>query len=621
MKDTNKKTELASRRTAAGGFMSPRQWGTGLTPVKAKDVKGILKRLWRELLRKYKSMIFLVFVMTLVSSTLGLIGPYLIGLAINTFVEQRPVQVTISILSVMLLVYFFSALITWLQTYIMAGISQKAVAEFRAQIFSKLHKLPVKFFDDKQHGELMSRLTNDMDNISNVLGGTIVQVFSSVITVFGALGMMLWLNPLLTIAGLIFVPVGFFFTAKIAIYTRKYFSKSQQDLGALNAYIEETITAQKVIKVFSRENVCTKQFGSLNLTLKNSNVYAQTFSGVIPPIMNMLNNLSLVMIAATGGWMVVTQTATLGTIASFLNYSRQFSWPLNEIANQFNMLQSALAGAERVYEIMDQSPEIADDENAINLDQISRGISFENVSFSYVENVKVLENIEITVKAGQTIALVGPTGAGKTTIANLLTRFYDVNEGCISIDGSDIKKITRKSLRNSIALVLQDTYLFSDSVRANIRYGRLNATNQEIEDASRLANADAFIRMLPSGYDTILSEGGDNLSHGQRQLIAIARAILADPEVLVLDEATSNVDTLTEMHIRKAMQTLMKGRTSFVIAHRLSTVRNADQILVINDGKVVEKGNHEELLKAKGFYYKLYYNQFKRLSLQDSVIA
>lgn len=621
MKNDNKSAEATSRRSSSGAFMMPRHWGSGSPPPKIKDVRTILMRLWRELLIKHKAMIALVFVMTVISSILGLTGPYLIGLAINAFVERRSAYVIITILSGMLAVYSVSAFFSWLQSYIMAGISQKAITEFRGKVFSKLHTLSIKYFDSKPHGELMSRLTNDMDNISNVLGGTIVQVFSSVITLIGALGMMLWLNPLLTVAGLVFVPVGFVFTAKIAAYTRKFFKASQQDLGALNAYIEEIITAQRVVKVFAREHFCLTQFVELNNGLKKSNVYAQIFAGVIPPIMNMMNNLSLVMIATTGGWMVVAGTASLGTIASFLNYSRQFSWPLNEIANQFNMLQSALAGAERVYEIMDHSPESIDEHDAIKLNEVSQGIRFENVSFGYVDDSTVLQNINLAVKAGETIALVGPTGAGKTTIANLLTRFYDVNEGIISIDGSDIKTISRKSLRNIMALVLQDTYLFSDTVRSNIRYGRPDATDQELEHAARLANADNFIRMLPSGYDTVLSEGGENLSHGQRQLLAIARAILADPEVLILDEATSNVDTLTEMHIREAMQQLMKGRTSFVIAHRLSTVRNANQIVVINGGRVLEKGNHEDLLKAKGFYYNLYNSQFKRLPQQRSVIA
>jgi len=621
MKDDSKSTETTSRRPATGGFMMPRHWGSGSPPPKVKNVRSILMRLWRELLIKHKAKLTLVFAMTIISSILGLIGPLLIGLAINAFVEGRSTYVIITILSGMLAVYSISALFSWLQSYIMASISQKAVTEFRGKVFSKLHTLSIKFFDNRPHGELMSRLTNDMDSIGNVLGGTIVQVFSSAITVVGALGMMLWINPLLTFAGLFFVPVGFIVTGRIAAYTRKYFMASQQDLGALNAYIEEIITAQKVVKVFAREHFCTQRFDGLNNTLKKSNVYAQILAGVIPPIMNMLNNLSLVMIAATGGWMVVIGTATIGTIASFLNYSRQFSWPLNEIANQFNMVQSALAGAERVYEIMDQNPESIDEFDAIRLNEISQEIRFENVSFGYVDDSTVLQNINLEVKAGETIALVGPTGAGKTTIANLLTRFYDVNEGCISIDGSDIKTISRKSLRNIMALVLQDTYLFSDSVRSNIRYGRPGATDQELEHAACLANADNFIRMLPSGYDTVLSEGGDNLSHGQRQLLAIARAILADPEVLILDEATSNVDTLTEMHIREAMQQLMKGRTSFVIAHRLSTVRNADQIVVIKSGKVLEKGNHEDLLKAEGFYYNLYNSQFKRLPQQRSVIA
>lgn len=621
MKDGSRSTESTSRRPAAGGFMMPRHWGSGSPPPRVKNVKSILMRLWRELLLKHKARICLVFAMTMISSILGLTGPFLIGLAINAFVEGSTVYVIATILLGMLAVNSISALFSWLQSYIMAGISQKAVTEFRGKALSKLHTLPVKYFDNKPHGELMSRLTNDMDSIGNVLGGTIVQVFSSAITVTGALGMMLWLNPLLTFAGLFFVPVGFFITGRIAAYTRKFFMASQQDLGALNAYIEEIITAQRVVKVFARERFCAQQFDGLNNTLKKSNVYAQIFAGIIPPIMNMLNNLSLVMIAATGGWMVVTGAATLGTIASFLNYSRQFSWPLNEIANQFNLVQSALAGAERVYEIMDQNPESIDEIDTIKLTDISKEIRFENVSFGYADDSIVLQNINLAVKAGETIALVGPTGAGKTTIANLLTRFYDVNEGCISIDGSDIKNISRKSLRNIMALVLQDTYLFSDSVKSNIRYGRPGASDQELEHAARLANADSFIRMLPSGYDTVLSEGAENLSHGQRQLLAIARAILADPEVLILDEATSNVDTLTEMHIREAMQQLMKGRTSFVIAHRLSTVRNADQIVVINGGKVLERGNHEDLLKAKGFYYSLYNSQFKLLPQQRSVMA
>lgn len=621
MSNGNTNREAISRKSPSGGFMTPRHWGSGSPPPKIKDAKGILIRLWQELLIKYKAMIALVFAMTVISSALGLTGPYLIGLAINAFVNGSNAYVIAAILSGMLVVYTTSALLSWLQSYIMAGVSQNAVTEFREKIFAKLHTLPVRYFDNRPHGELMSRLTNDMDNISSVLGGTIVQIFSSVITVIGALSIMLWLNPLLTIAGLFFVPVGFVVTGRIAVYTRKYFMSSQQELGALNAYIEEILTAQKVVKVFAREHFCVQQFVGLNNSLKKSNVYAQVFAGVIPPIMNLLNNLSLVMIAATGGWMVVSGTANLGTIASFLNYSRQFSWPLNEIANQFNMVQSALAGAERVYEIMDQNPENIDEFNVFKLNDVSQGIKFENVSFGYVDDSTVLQNINLAVKAGEMIALVGPTGAGKTTIANLLTRFYDVKEGRITIDGSDIKTISRKSLRNIMALVLQDTYLFSDSVRSNIRYGRPDATDQELEHAAQLANADNFIRMLPAGYDTVLSEGGENLSHGQRQLLAIARAILADPEVLILDEATSNVDTLTEMHIREAMQKLMKGRTSFVIAHRLSTVRNADQIVVINDGKVLEKGNHEELLKAKGFYHSLYNSQFKRLPDQRSVIA
>jgi len=610
----NEKSSDASSRKSGGGFMMPRHWGAGATPMKPKDVKGILKRLWQDLLQKYKLTIGMVFVLTLLSSVLGLTGPLLIGMAIDSFVQRQPAYYTLSILGGMLAVFSFSALFSWLQSYVMAGIAQKAIADFRSRIFQKLTTLPIKFFDERPHGELMSRLTNDMDNIGNVLGSTIVQVFSSTITIIGALIMMLWLNPLLTVAALIFVPLGFFLTGTIAKYTRKYFISAQQDLGALNGYIEEIVTAQKVVKIFSREKYCIEKFEPLNISLRKSNVYAQTFAGVIPPIMNMLNNLSLVMIAAVGGWMIIADLLSVGLIASFLNYSRQFSWPLNEIANQFNMLQSALAGAERIYEIMDQTPEVDDAIQSKRVTSVDSEIRFKDVTFGYNEDNIVLENIDLDVKTGEMIALVGPTGAGKTTIANLLTRFYDINKGSISVDGTDIKLLKRKSLRKLMALVLQDTYLFSDTVKANIRYGRPDASEEEVLVAAQLSNADTFVKMLPEGYDTVLSEGGENLSHGQRQLIAIARAILANPEVLILDEATSSIDTLTEMHIREAMTKLMKGRTSFVIAHRLSTVRNADLIVVIDKGKIIEKGNHDYLMNLKGFYFNLYKRQFEGIS-------
>lgn len=614
MTSGNKKHE-SGKRSLSPGFMPgrPGAWGQRLEKSNIKDAKKLLKRIWLELLSAHKNTLGIVIALSITSSVLGLVGPYLIGRAINSFVNAEPFEYSIMILAGLLLAYVFGSLLMWIQGYMMAGLAQKVVANFRHTIFVKIQTLPIKFFDSRPHGELMSRLTNDIDNISNVLGGTVIQVFSSAITVVGALSMMIWLNPILTLVGLIFIPVGFVATAKIAVYTRKYFMKSHQDLGALNAYIEEIITGQRVVKAYAQESECQVKFNEFNSELKKSNLKAQIFTGLIPPIMNLLNNMSIVMIAATGGYLIVAGMANVGMIASFLNYSRQFTWPLNELANQFNMIQSALAGAERVYEIMDMTPEGIDENKLSSFNGVTDSITFDEVSFGYVDNINVLKNISIDVRAGQTIALVGPTGAGKTTIANLLTRFYDVNDGSINLDGKDIRTFQRTSLRDMVSLVLQDTFLFTDSVKANIRYGKPDATEQEIENAARLANADSFIRRLPESYDTMIAEGGDNLSQGQRQLIAIARAVLANPSVLILDEATSNVDTRTELKIRNAMHELLKGRTAFVIAHRLSTVRNADQILFINDGEIIEKGTHEDLIKASGAYSKLYYSQFSMI--------
>jgi ATP-binding cassette subfamily B protein len=456
----------------------------------------------------------------------------------------------------------------------------------------------------------MSRLTNDLDNVSNTLTASITQIFSGVITLVGTIVMMVILSPKLTLITLTVVPVMLVLTGLISNRTRTYFLNNQTVLGDLDGFIEENISGQKVVKVFCREEKEIERFEEVNRELKKVGIKSQIYAGIIPPLMNVLNNIDFAIVAGFGGWFAVQHIITVGTIASFINYSRQFIRPLNDLANQFNMIQSAIASAERVFEVMDESPEPVDPPDAIELKDVKGEVEFRNVSFSYEEGVPILKNVSFHAKPGQTIALVGPTGAGKTTIVNLLTRFYDIESGSILIDGIDIRRIKRSNLRSLLGIVLQDTYLFSASVRENIRYGRLDATDKDVEAAAKLANAEQFILRLPNGYDTILSEDGGDLSQGQRQLLAIARAILADPAILILDEATSNVDTRTEKHIQEAMLNLMKGRTSFVIAHRLSTIRKADIILVINDGEIIERGKHEELLEKRGFYYNLYMSQF-----------
>ncbi len=591
------------------GFKGPKE--------RAKDTKATLRRLWYYL-RKQRVQLLLAFLLVLGSSLIGLIGPFLIGRGIDV-ISKGPGQVDMvtlgNIAGLMLAIFIASSIASWFQNYVMVGVSQRTVRELRTDLFGKMQRLPIRFYDTHNHGDLMSRLANDVESVSNTLTQSTTQVFASIITVIGAFCAMLILNPLLTILSLVSIPLSIILTKKIASRTRNFFLTQQSELGQLNGYIEEMVTGQKVVKAFGRETEVINQFGDINTRLRNASIKAQVFSGMIGPLMNVINNLSFALVAGAGGWLVLKGVITVGIIASFLNYSKQFARPINQIANQVNMLQSALAGAERVFEILDTEDEIADAPDAVVLGEVNGEVLFNNVSFNYTRNVPVLQDIDLTARPGQTIALVGPTGAGKTTIVNLLMRFYDVDEGSIIIDGYDIRKITKDSLRRSLAIVLQDTYLFSGTVRENIRYGRLDATDAEVEEAAKLANADVFISRLPKGYDTMLRTDGGNLSQGQRQLLTIARAILADPEILILDEATSSVDTRTEMHIQAAMLSLMKGRTSFVIAHRLSTIQGADEILVINGGRIIERGTHEELLDQRDFYYNLYSSQFRRFSV------
>ncbi|MFN2233981.1 MAG: ABC transporter ATP-binding protein, partial [Anaerolineales bacterium] len=458
---------------------------------------------------------------------------------------------------------------------------------------------------------LMSRLTNDIENISNVLNESVTQLISSLLSILGVGIVMFLINVQLAVTSLVILPLMAVISRWVAKHTRIGFRRQQEQLGAINSMIEETITGQRVVKAYGQEAVLIEQFDAINLNLRTASTRAQIFGGLMGPLTNFVNNVGFAIVAGAGGWMAVRGTATVGTIAAFVSYARQFTMPLNQIANLYNTIQSAIAGAERVFEVIDEKSEFEDLAEPLSLEPLQGRVVFDSVCFGYEKDIPVLKNVSLHAKRGDTIALVGPTGAGKTTIVNLLTRFYDIGSGSISIDDKDIRQVHKDELRRALGIVLQDTFLFADTVMENIRYGRLGASDEEVIAAARLANADQFIHRLPQGYQTVLSERGSNLSQGQRQLMAIARAVLANPSILILDEATSSVDTRTEKNIQEAMLRLMQGRTSFVIAHRLSTIREADAILVINQGEIIERGTHQYLLSKKGFYHHMYFSQFK----------
>nr|WP_228201974.1 ABC transporter ATP-binding protein [Clostridium prolinivorans] len=587
--------------------------------AKPKDFKKTIKRLWKYF-KNEKRMISIIFIFLIISNIIALIVPLLIGKAIDTMsLNKSKVNFyALNVVVVVLLVsYIVDAFIVFLQGYFMAGVSQRIVKNIRSSLFGKLQKLPISFFDTHTHGDIMSRLSNDIDNISSTISQSTTQLMSNIIMITGSFIMMLIKSPILTLASVITIPMVFILTKGIAKKTKPLFKKQQAVLGELNGQIEETISGIQIIKAFNREDKIIKDFEQTNSKLKEVGIKAQILSGYMMPLMNVINNIGFAAVAGVGGILAVKDLITVGTIASFISYSRQFSRPLNEVATIFNTLQSAIAGAERVFEVLDEEEEAEDIDNAKTLKNPKGHVVFQNVSFGYNKDIPVLKNINFEVKAGESIALVGPTGSGKTTIVNLLTRFYDVTEGRILLDGCDIRNYERDYLRKCFGIVLQDTYLFSGTIKENIRYGRLEASDKEIEEAAKMSNADAFIKKLPKGYETILTESGSNLSQGQRQLLAIARAILANPSILILDEATSSVDTRTELHIQEAMLKLMKGRTSFIIAHRLSTIKDSDIIMVIDKGKIVEKGNHQSLIKKKGVYYNMYYSQFKNIEMQQ----
>ncbi len=606
--------------------MGPGKRGPGgkFTPKeKAKNVKGTVKRLLRYI-SKNKLLLIALLGLVILTSVLTLLSPMLQADAIDAIAEKvtvgsingsKLIQTLIFLGILTLVTVVFNAA----SGIISASLSQYTVKILRRDLFAKIETLPVKYFDTHAHGDLMSRLTNDIDNISNTLSQSVTAIFTNGISVIGSLAFMLYYSPLMTLITVLAVPAGILLAKGITVRTRKYFSKQQTSLGELNGHIEEMVTGQKTVAAFSREEIAVEQFDAINQHLREYSIKAQIFSGLLGPLMNVISNLSFVLVAISGGWMAWSGQITIGTIQAFIQYSKQFSRPINELANQYNTIQSAIAGAERVFDIMDQKPESDSGNILLNLPEITGKVDFENVNFGYNKNTLVLKNFSLNVKPGMKIALVGPTGAGKTTVVNLITRFYDINSGTITLDDINIEKIQKSSLRETIGIVLQDTVLFSGTIRDNICYGKLDASDEEIIAAAKTANAHSFISRMPDGYNTALSEQGANLSQGQRQLIAIARAVLADPKILILDEATSSIDTRTEMHIQQAMIALMSGRTSFIIAHRLSTIRDADAILVLKDGRIAEKGNHEELLKNKGPYWELYMTQFRR-ETEDSNI-
>jgi ATP-binding cassette subfamily B protein len=585
----------------------PRQFGK---VEKAKDRRGTIRRLWGYL-KHQRNALILTAAMVVVTTALNVLGPYLLGLAIDGYVLTHNLPGLAWICGLMLAAYALNSLLTWLQSYVMAGAAQRTIRDLRADLFEKLQSLPLRFFDQRAHGDLMSRLTNDIENVNQVLADGIVQIVSGILTMIGVAVAMLVINPFLALVSILSITLmTLVLNLWVAPRTRAGFREQQASLGKLNGLIEETITGQRVVKAYHREPVVIAQFDQTNAELRKAATRAQIFASLIGPMMNFVGNIGLAIVAGIGGWMAVQGLATVGTIAGFINFSRQFGRPLNELANLYSAIQSAVAGAERVFAIIDETPE-TDAPDALPLGPIRGSVRFEQVSFGYEPDVPVLKHVDVHAEPGQIIALVGPTGAGKTTIVNLLTRFYEIDSGQILIDGQDIRQIKKTDLRQQLGIVLQDTFLFAGSVIENIRYGRLDATDDEVIAAARLANADQFIHRLPQGYESQLSERAGNLSQGQRQLLAIARALLANPSVLILDEATSSVDTRTEQHIQEAMLRLMAGRTSFVIAHRLSTIRDADQILVINHGQVIEQGTHAQLLAQHGFYQNLYTSQFR----------
>lgn len=609
-----------------GGPMGP----LGRPVEKAKDFKGTFKRLLGYLKpRRYRLLV--VLLMAILSTVFNIVSPKIMGKATTKLFEDLMLKFQhvpgaavdfnyiLHILHILAGLYIASAFFGYLQQYIMASVAQKTVYDMRQDINLKLSRLPLKFFDARTHGDILSRVTNDIDNIATTLQQSLTQLITSVVTLLGVLIMMLTISPWLTLIFLVVLPLSALVTKAAASRSQKFFAGQQKALGELNGHVEEMYTGHQVVKAFGHEGESIEKFNTINARLYEEGWKAQFVSGIIMPLLTFINNIGYVLVSVVGGIFVIHKTITIGDVQAFIQYSRQFTQPIVQTANIVNIIQSTVASAERVFEILDETEEIPDDENARVINFPQGNVRFHNVKFSYQPDTSLLEDMNIDVKSGQTVAIVGPTGAGKTTLVNLLMRFYEIEGGRITVDGMDIRDLKRGALRSIFGMVLQDTWLFNGTIRDNIVYGREGAGEDEIVRAARAAHADHFIRTLPEGYDTVLDEEASNISQGQKQLLTIARAILADPAILILDEATSSVDTRTEVYIQKAMINLMHKRTSFVIAHRLSTIRDADLILVMNEGRVIEKGSHRELLAQQGFYADLYNSQFTGASLEDRV--
>ncbi|AIQ14905.1 ABC transporter ATP-binding protein [Paenibacillus durus] len=618
-----------ARRGGPGGFGGG---GMMLPPEKARDFKKTLRRLIGYL-RPKQIQLLVVLITAILSTVFSIYSPKVMGWvttelfkgAIAMMKGVPGAAIDFGYINEMLLLlaglYLLSAVFGYVQQYVMAGVAQSIVFNMREEINSKLERLPLKYFDSRTHGEILSRATNDVDNISTTLQQSLTQLITSVITIIGIIVMMLTISPWLTLITIITLPLSFVAIMGITKRSQSYFVSQQKSLGQLNGHVEEMYTGHRIVKAFGRERESLKDFDRINEQLYESGWRAQFMSGIIMPLMMFIGNLGYVLVCVVGGIFVTKKMIEVGDIQAFIQYSRQFMMPITQTANIANIIQSTIASAERVFELLDEEEEVPETSAGLagKTGPEEGAVEFRHVKFGYKEDAILIEDMNIKVKPGQTIAIVGPTGAGKTTLINLLMRFYELSGGEILIDGVDITDMKRSELRARFGMVLQDTWLFNGTIRDNIAYGREGATEADVVRAARAAHADHFIRTLPMGYDTVLNEEASNISQGQKQLLTIARAILADPSILILDEATSSVDTRTEVQIQTAMNTLMRGRTSFVIAHRLSTIRDADLILVMNHGTVIEQGSHEELLSQGGFYADLYNSQFSDGELSDAV--
>lgn len=598
--------------------------GRGMMPAeKAKDFKGSIKKMIAYI-GKYKAAVVIVMICAVIATVLTVAGPKVMGKATTALAQGLSKKIAgtggldftyiAKILLITLALYVVSAIFTFIQGWLMTGVTQKICYRMRKEISEKINRMPMKYFESRTYGEVLSRITNDVDTLGTALNQSITMIITSVATIVGVTVMMLSISPLMTLVAFVILPLSMFLISLIVKKSQKFFSRQQEYLGHINGQVEETYSGHTIIKVFNKEEETLERFNEDNRVLYDSAWKSQFFSGLMHPIMVFVGNLGYVGVAISGGMLAIKGVITIGDIQAFIQYVKQFTQPIQQVAQVTNQVQSMAAAAERVFEFLEEEEEDQTVENAVDIDEIKGNVEFEHVEFGYNEDQIIVKDFSADVKQGQKIAIVGPTGAGKTTMVKLLMRFYDVNSGAIKVDGHNIKDFNRRDLRNAFGMVLQDTWLFKGTIMENIRYGRLDATDEEVIAAAKAAHAHHFIQTLPGGYDMELNEDASNVSQGQKQLLTIARAILADNPILILDEATSSVDTRTEVRIQKAMDNLTKGRTSFIIAHRLSTIRNADLILVMKDGDIIEQGSHEELLAKDGFYAELYNSQFEQAS-------